>query len=124
MSKPRIDLRRNKRIEKASKTGSAKAVKVKKKSRKVDTRSPLEVYNDTAKTLAEESPMEKIEARRVLSESVAVLRVQLMGLLQKQADGTITSDETRAIPAVASNIRRNLDALGVTDLIDEGVSVL
>ena len=85
------------------------------KPAKKDERTPEELYADTVDYLIDESPMVHANAKKVLAETVAMLRVQMLNLKSLQMLGAITAEESKTIPSVASNIRRNLEALGVTE---------
>ncbi len=71
-----------------------------------------------ASKLVGESPLRRKKTKEVLAESTAALKLQLETLTEKQAEGTLKAEEARTMPALASQMLRNLTSLGVTTLDD------
>ena len=67
-----------------------------------------------ATRLAKESPLKNKEAKRALAESAASLIVHQRQLMSRNlTERGLPAEEARTIPAVASGLRRALEALGV-----------
>ena len=80
--------------------------------------SDFRTFCDTA---MKESPLQSTVAKLSLAETLAGLRVEFNILLKKQRDGTITIEELRCLPGIASNVRRHLEALGLTAQNDDAI---
>ena len=95
----------------------------KKTNRKVETKSsdgdPAEFrqdlgYDELVEALVKESPIGKEHTARTLAECIASMRMQLRNMRPRQEADILTGDEVRALPALASNMRRLLESLGST----------
>ncbi|MEK0431102.1 MAG: hypothetical protein RL139_906 [Gemmatimonadota bacterium] len=69
--------------------------------------------------LVKDSPLESAHAKALLAQAAGLLSAQLRDLEHRLATGTISAEEQRAIPAVASNLRRMCESLKVTVEADE-----
>ena len=72
-------------------------------------------YNQLVTHLAEESKIEGRATRLVLAETIAAMRFELQLLMGKQRKEELRAEEVRALPALASNMRRLLESLGNTE---------
>lgn len=76
-------------------------------------------YDELVEALVEESPIQKEQTARMLAECIASMRMQLKQMRPRQEADILTGDEVRALPALASNMRRLLESLGTTRHEDE-----
>ena len=76
-------------------------------------------YDELVDALIAESPIKKAQTARVLAECVASMRLQLQQMRPRQEADDLKGDEVRALPALASNMRRLLESLGTTRHGDE-----
>ena len=89
------------------------------KPEKLAVMLPQYTFDELVATLMEESPLENTGAKLLLAETVAAMRFELRAIIAKQKVENLRVDEVRSIPALASNIRRNLETLGTTKLQEE-----
>lgn len=66
-----------------------------------------------------DSPIESMAAKNALSESAAILLAHQRILFAREALGTLGAEESRTLPSIASNVRRILDTLKLTDPPEE-----
>ena len=77
-------------------------------------------FDELVQKLIAESPIEGEATKLLLAESAAACRFELRVILAKQQrDGKLLGDEVRVIPGLTSNMRRLLERLGTTTLIEE-----
>ena len=77
-------------------------------------------FDELVQKLIAESPIEGEATKLLLAESAAACRFELRVILAKQQrDGKLLGDEIRVIPGLTSNMRRLLERLGTTTLIEE-----
>ena len=77
-------------------------------------------FDELVQKLIEESPIEGEATKLLLAESAAACRFELRIILAKhQRDGKLLGDEIRVIPGLTSNMRRLLERLGTTVLVEE-----
>ncbi len=80
--------------------------------------SPAKIAASVDKMAAEfakESPIESRAAKAALAESVAILISHQRILFAREALGTLGAEESRTLPSIASNVRRILDTLKLTE---------
>ena len=79
-------------------------------------------FDELVQKLIQESPIEGEATKLLLAESAAACRFELRIILEKQQrDGRLLGDEIRVIPGLASNMRRILERLGTTELVEQEV---
>tara|TARA_Y100001938_G_scaffold101247_1_gene138348 strand:- start:3199 stop:3525 length:327 start_codon:yes stop_codon:yes gene_type:complete len=62
-----------------------------------------------------DSPIESVAAKSALAESAAILISHQRILFAREALGTLGAEESRTLPSIASNVRRILDTLKLTE---------
>ena len=75
--------------------------------------------NAKAAEFIEQSPVKSEAGKKALAETLAGLLVHQKSLLDRQFMGTITAEEARSLPAVASNINRITTKLQLTEITEE-----
>ena len=76
-------------------------------------------YKQLVEELADESKIDGRATRLVLAETIAAMRFELQLLMGKQRKEELRAEEVRALPALASNMRRLLESLGNTEKADD-----
>jgi len=71
------------------------------------------------KRLSQQAQLESEAAVETLARAATTVDLQLRDLRLRIEQGTIGSDEVRAVPSLASNLRRICEALGVTQKREE-----
>ena len=78
-----------------------------------------EKLKESAAEFVDQSPLRSEAAKAALAETLAGLLAHQRTLMDRQFMGTITAEESRTLPAVASNIKRVTDALGLTQINED-----
>ena len=92
------------------------AIKATKRRGKAERGPDLSTLYDR---LVEQSPMKSAAAKETIALSVLAIVEQIARLRALARQGDLTGDEARSVPALASNLRRQLDTLGVLDMAQE-----
>lgn len=69
--------------------------------------------------LVEASTLKSKTAARILAEQIVAAREMMAELEHKRRTQKLRSEEIRAYPALASQTKRHLEALGITDERDD-----
>lgn len=80
--------------------------------------TPAQIASGVEKLAAQferDSPIESDAARFALAESAAILISHQRILFAREALGTLGAEESRTLPSIASNVRRILDTLKLTE---------
>ena len=88
-------------------------------SRGLSVDATYEEFRDRA---LEESPIKSEAAKLAMCEALSVLRIEQGILIHKLGRDTITAEELRQIPGVASNIRRICESLGIVEHTEDEIS--
>jgi hypothetical protein len=84
-----------------------------------DSRAQAEKFRAYYDGLFSESKLPFVTAKRALAESAATLLVELGVLRERQRQGVIATEEVRVMPALASNVRRLIESMGVSKMPDD-----
>ena len=82
------------------------------------TATPAQIASKVDKLAAafeKESPIESRAAAAALAESAAILISHQRILFAREALGKLGAEESRTLPSIASNVRRILDTLKLTE---------